>query len=372
MELMQQVKGNYSDSREEEEEEEAAEIITRTREAESSRLHQQDGASNFGKKLELMELSLGSNKEGGVHDEEGEGGKEVVEKEHMFDKVVTPSDVGKLNRYSYWNSSQSYVMTKGWSRFVKEKKLDAGDTVSFHRGLGDLYRQRLYIDWRRRTENAHSHAPDPLFLPSIRWYSLPPSNSMPPRYNHLHLNNYNNLFTFQQNQYLPPPPHPHPHPHPHHHHHNNYAHHNSGSASLYYLRSMPGPDQNLNLQGRLPIIIDSVPVNVNVAHRHAATAAAATATSNGKRLRLFGVNMECASSPEDSKAFSSSSTTTVGNSSLPSSSLHHRLRVPHAHQDPLSSSARFADHKGGGGASTATATASSLLFDLDPSLQYRH
>ncbi|KAA8526061.1 hypothetical protein F0562_007839 [Nyssa sinensis] len=96
-----------------------------------------------------------------------------VEREHMFDKVVTPSDVGKLNRlvipkqhaekyfpldsstnekglllnfedrngkpwrfrYSYWNSSQSYVMTKGWSRFVKEKKLDAGDTVSFQRGV---------------------------------------------------------------------------------------------------------------------------------------------------------------------------------------------------------------------------------------------
>lgn len=92
----------------------------------------------------------------------------------MFDKVVTPSDVGKLNRlvipkqhaekyfpldsstndkglllnfedrngkpwrfrYSYWNSSQSYVMTKGWSRFVKEKKLDAGDIVSLPTGFG--------------------------------------------------------------------------------------------------------------------------------------------------------------------------------------------------------------------------------------------
>ncbi|XP_042446469.1 B3 domain-containing protein Os04g0581400-like [Zingiber officinale] len=92
-------------------------------------------------------------------------------REHMFDKVVTPSDVGKLNRlvipkqfaerffplepdmadkgvllcfedaageqwsfrYSYWHSSQSYVMTKGWSRFVKEKHLHAGDTVSFLR-----------------------------------------------------------------------------------------------------------------------------------------------------------------------------------------------------------------------------------------------
>ena len=97
----------------------------------------------------------------------------TVEKEHMFDKVVTPSDVGKLNRlvipkqhaekyfpldasstdkglllsfedragkpwrfrYSYWNSSQSYVMAKGWSRFVKEKHLDARDAGAGHRLL---------------------------------------------------------------------------------------------------------------------------------------------------------------------------------------------------------------------------------------------
>ncbi|XP_071723442.1 B3 domain-containing transcription factor NGA1-like [Rutidosis leptorrhynchoides] len=107
-----------------------------------------------------------------------------LEKEYMFDKVVTPSDVGKLNRlvipkqhakrffpldsstndkglllnfedrngklwrfrYSYWNSSQSYVMTKGWSSFVKEKKLNAGDIVSFQRGVGDSGKDRLYID----------------------------------------------------------------------------------------------------------------------------------------------------------------------------------------------------------------------------------
>ncbi|XP_024383909.1 uncharacterized protein [Physcomitrium patens] len=105
-------------------------------------------------------------------------------REHLFDKAVTPSDVGKLNRlvipkqhaercfpldlsanspgqtlsfedvsgkhwrfrYSYWNSSQSYVLTKGWSRFVKEKKLDAGDIVSFERGPS----QELYIDFRRK------------------------------------------------------------------------------------------------------------------------------------------------------------------------------------------------------------------------------
>uniref|UniRef100_A0A0D9VJJ9 TF-B3 domain-containing protein n=1 Tax=Leersia perrieri TaxID=77586 RepID=A0A0D9VJJ9_9ORYZ len=121
----------------------------------------------------------------------GEAEAAAVEKEHMFDKVVTPSDVGKLNRlvipkqyaekyfpldsaanekglllnfedragkpwrfrYSYWNSSQSYVMTKGWSRFVKEKRLDAGDTVSFSRGVGDdAARRRLFIDWKRRAD----------------------------------------------------------------------------------------------------------------------------------------------------------------------------------------------------------------------------
>jgi hypothetical protein len=134
---------------------------------------------------------------------DGSGGDdevEVIEKEHMFDKVLTPSDVGKLNRlvipkqhaekyfplnaaanvkglllnfkdragklwrfrYSYWNSSQSYVMTKGWSRFVKEKRLDAGDTVSFYRGAGEAARDRLLIDWKRRAD-----ARDPHRLPRI-------------------------------------------------------------------------------------------------------------------------------------------------------------------------------------------------------------
>ncbi|EOY08368.1 PREDICTED: B3 domain-containing protein At2g36080 [Theobroma cacao] len=108
------------------------------------------------------------------------------EREPMFEKPLTPSDVGKLNRlvipkqhaekyfplggdsgdkglllsfedesgkcwrfrYSYWNSSQSYVLTKGWSRYVKEKQLDAGDIILFerHRTDGD----RLFIGWRRR------------------------------------------------------------------------------------------------------------------------------------------------------------------------------------------------------------------------------
>ncbi|XAR64742.1 hypothetical protein NMG60_11008548 [Bertholletia excelsa] len=115
------------------------------------------------------------------------------DKEPMFEKPLTPSDVGKLNRlvipkqhaekyfplaggggsgdgagekgvvlsfedeagkcwrfrYSYWNSSQSYVLTKGWSRYVKEKRLDAGDVVLFERHRIDG--GRLFIRWRRRS-----------------------------------------------------------------------------------------------------------------------------------------------------------------------------------------------------------------------------
>ncbi|GMH15217.1 hypothetical protein Nepgr_017058 [Nepenthes gracilis] len=110
-------------------------------------------------------------------------------REQLFEKVVTPSDVGRLNRlvipkqhaekhlplqggsncsskglllnfvdvndkvwrfrYSYWNSSQSFVLTKGWSRFVKEKNLKAGDVVTFQRSTGPD--KQLYID--RRSKN---------------------------------------------------------------------------------------------------------------------------------------------------------------------------------------------------------------------------
>ncbi|ERN08103.1 hypothetical protein AMTRI_Chr09g16990 [Amborella trichopoda] len=140
-----------------------------------------------------------------------------LDREHMFDKVVTPSDVGKLNRlvipkqhaekhfplgqaasdkglllsfednttgkpwsfrYSYWNSSQSYVMTKGWSRFVKDKHLDAGDVVSFLRGTGPHGRDRLYIACARRPPAAPpmlpvvaAHAPPPVFWPSAAYVS---------------------------------------------------------------------------------------------------------------------------------------------------------------------------------------------------------
>ncbi|KAL0900371.1 hypothetical protein Bca101_084332 [Brassica carinata] len=122
-------------------------------------------------------------------------------RESLFEKSLTPSDVGKLNRlvipkqhaerylplnnnggdvtaestekgvllsfedesgkcwkfrYSYWNSSQSYVLTKGWSRYVKDKHLNAGDVVLFQRHRFDIH--RLFIGWRRRGEASSSSA----------------------------------------------------------------------------------------------------------------------------------------------------------------------------------------------------------------------
>ncbi|CAA7039266.1 unnamed protein product [Microthlaspi erraticum] len=121
-------------------------------------------------------------------DSDGVSTTEFRAAESLFEKAVTPSDVGKLNRlvipkhhaekhfplpssnvsvkgvllnfedvtgkvwrfrYSYWNSSQSYVLTKGWSRFVKEKNLRAGDVVSFSRSDGQD--QQLYIGWKSRS-----------------------------------------------------------------------------------------------------------------------------------------------------------------------------------------------------------------------------
>ncbi|KAH9312743.1 hypothetical protein KI387_027778, partial [Taxus chinensis] len=136
--------------------------------------------------------------------------------EHLFQKAVTPSDVGKLNRlvipkqhaenyfphdmasggkdvllnfqdaagktwrfrYSYWNSSQSYVLTKGWSRYVKEKHLRAGDTVIFERSTSGS--EQLYISLRRSACNAllsqpHKPAATGCFLlPRVFVSSQPP------------------------------------------------------------------------------------------------------------------------------------------------------------------------------------------------------
>uniref|UniRef100_A0A2P2ISK1 B3 domain-containing transcription factor NGA1-like isoform X1 n=1 Tax=Rhizophora mucronata TaxID=61149 RepID=A0A2P2ISK1_RHIMU len=280
----------------------------------------QEPAINFDKKLEIMDLSLGNSSNNGTENT-GAGPSGSVEKEHMFDKVVTPSDVGKLNRlvipkqhaekyfpldssssekglllnfedrngkpwrfrYSYWNSSQSYVMTKGWSRFVKEKKLDAGDIVSFQRGVGESGKHHLYIDWRRRpnaptdpTSFLHLEHQNPLYFPQSAWwgsrlYSLPQSLSMPRAYEqHLDYNiqsyhNHNHQFHQPAANY-------------------NYA----NVAQHYFRPPIEAMRHHHQQQGgqQAPMVIDSVPIV------HGKTA--------GKRFRLFGVNMECPMQDESS------------------------------------------------------------------------
>lgn len=257
-------------------------------------IHQE--SCNLDQNPELMELSLGSNEESNTSG----GAAAAVEKEHMFDKVVTPSDVGKLNRlvipkqhaeryfpidsssnekglilnfedrngkswrfrYSYWNSSQSYVMTKGWSRFVKDKQLDAGDVVSFHRGVGENEKGKLYIDWRRRPESVDTSTLAQIqYQNHVRWGSrlyLPPQSIPPPP---LHRLNYGYYPYNQPQHHHPQPP--------------GYYFRSSGSSSYHpnQIGSVP------NFARRLPVIIDSVPV--------------VEGKTAGKRLRLFGVNMDC-------------------------------------------------------------------------------
>ncbi|KAK4400230.1 B3 domain-containing protein [Sesamum angolense] len=290
----------------------------------------------------------------------------VIQREHMFDKVVTPSDVGKLNRlvipkqhaekyfpldsstnekglllnfedrngkpwrfrYSYWNSSQSYVMTKGWSRFVKEKKLDAGDIVSFQRGVGDLGKDRLFIDWRRRPD-----APE--LPPSLPTLSMPHQFSF-----HRSIHPWNPLF-------MQPPSRDYSHFLTTHHHQSHYHHPPTGygpysynnvvngnpcpPGSIVYLRSAPGSaggggggvlggPQELGMAGLAQrgsgveqMVFESVPV---VQGKAAA-----------KRLRLFGVNMDCPISESDECDILSSTT-------LP----HPTLPPPHFDYNSSSSS----------------------------------
>ncbi|KAE8708631.1 B3 domain-containing protein [Hibiscus syriacus] len=295
-----------------------------------------------------------------------------IEKEHMFDKVVTPSDVGKLNRlvipkqhaekyfsldsssnekglllnfedrngkpwrfrYCYWSSSQSYVMTKGWSRFVKDKKLDAGDIVSFQRGVGDLGKGRLFIDWRRRPDASetqvsfHPHHQQhhfPLHR-SIPWNPLlmrPPPTGRdhlhPPQINPLSRNNYYGGYPSGNNVVNP----------------------GGTMGSVFYLRSAvvsAPPQMGMGMmewqqKGGVvePVAFDSVPV---VQGKAAA-----------KRLRLFGVNMDCPISEYDE--YDVISTTTMASQPLQrSSSSQHPLQLRLYNGTPLSPTEFLNPNKG--------------------------
>ncbi|XP_043687031.1 putative B3 domain-containing protein Os10g0537100 [Telopea speciosissima] len=230
------------------------------------------------------------------------------EREHMFEKPLTPSDVGKLNRlvipkqhaeryfplgggggggesggekglllsfedesgkawrfrYSYWNSSQSYVLTKGWSRFVKEKRLDAGDVVLFerHRVNGE----RFYIRWRRRAAPVQDSGTLP----------LPPQHEGP---------SLMGAWTrvLYSGPAPPPPPLPSPSPSPYHHSHHHYHHHPSHFHGHHgHTHGSPSP-----------ILYQADFLHADIATTRAPVVQNPTAPGNWKRLRLFGVNLDC-------------------------------------------------------------------------------
>ncbi|XP_016184727.1 B3 domain-containing protein At2g36080-like isoform X1 [Arachis ipaensis] len=242
--------------------------------------------------------------------------------ERMFEKPLTPSDVGKLNRlvipkqhaekyfpltassatesateckglllsfedesgkcwrfrYSYWNSSQSYVLTKGWSRYVKDKRLDAGDVVSFERHRADS--QRLFIRWRRRSSplaqvsrTAHAGGAD--------------------------VNNDKSGVAWTSGFYCAHPPYP---AHPLHNQHLTYPQQHEGSSSSLHAGSQ-GKNQRMRPVGNC-------------------------SSSSSKVLRLFGVNMECQTQHDDDD--SQPSTTKEGTSN--SDTTHHFYHHNYYHQ----------------------------------------
>ncbi|XP_042510594.1 B3 domain-containing protein Os11g0156000-like [Macadamia integrifolia] len=233
-------------------------------------------------------------------EEQGAPEEEEEETEHMFEKPLTPSDVGKLNRlvipkqhaeryfplgggvggesggekglllnfedesgkawrfrYSYWNSSQSYVLTKGWSRFVKEKRLDAGDVVLFERHRVNA--ERFYIRWRRRAAPVQDSRALPLPLPPQHegpsvmgaWTRVLYSGPAPP---------------------LPPPP-------PYHQQHYHYPSHFHGHGHGHGSPS--------------PMLYQADFLHADIARTRPPMVQNPTAPGNWKRLRLFGVNLDC-------------------------------------------------------------------------------
>ncbi|GJM91333.1 hypothetical protein PR202_ga07696 [Eleusine coracana subsp. coracana] len=239
----------------------------------------------------------------------------------MFEKVVTPSDVGKLNRlvipkqhaeryfpalgpaaaaatsseggnkglvlsfedragkawrfrYSYWNSSQSYVMTKGWSRFVKDKRLGAGDTVAFARGVGDAAaRGRFFIDFRRRRQDVAFLHPPPAFAAASVHQRLPlPSVPICGPWQD---------YSYSTSSYAPAPAAP-------------------GRHVLFLRPQMPAA-----------VVLTSVPVRVP---------ASAVEAARSKRVRLFGVNLDTPPVMEDDARVTTMASTLLHQLPSPSSS----------------------------------------------------
>ncbi|EES14747.1 hypothetical protein SORBI_3007G083900 [Sorghum bicolor] len=168
--------------------------------------------SNWSSKPTLVFQSSMSNGHGALDLCEGrQRGRKVVDVEYLFSKILTASDVGKLNRlliprqcaeecfpkisktksaeddedflnfedmstgliwcfrFCLWNNSKTYVLTKGWHFFIKEKNLKKGDVLSFYRGVGKTRstdHMFIHIKPHTGTMSLPHHVPCPIFSPS--------------------------------------------------------------------------------------------------------------------------------------------------------------------------------------------------------------
>lgn len=136
-------------------------------------------------------------------------GRKVIHVEYLFSKILTPSDVGKLNRlliprqcaegcfpkisearnggddnflnfedstgliwrfrFCLWNNRKSYVLTKGWYVFIKEKNLKKGDILSFYRDVSkptSTNHMFIHIKPHTGTMSLPHHVPSPILSPS--------------------------------------------------------------------------------------------------------------------------------------------------------------------------------------------------------------
>nr|ACG35183.1 B3 DNA binding domain containing protein [Zea mays] len=242
------------------------------------------------------------------------------EKEHLFEKPLTPSDVGKLNRlvipkqhaeryfplsssgagdkglilcfeddddeeaaaankpwrfrYSYWTSSQSYVLTKGWSRYVKEKQLDAGDVVRFQRMRGFGMPDRLFISHSRRgetTATAATTVPPPPAAAAVR-VVVAPAQSAGLEHQQQQPSPWSPMCYSTSGSYSYPPT------------------SSPANSQHAYHRHSADHDHSNNMQHAGESQSDR--------DNRSCSAASAPPPPPSRRLRLFGVNLDCGPGPE--------------------------------------------------------------------------
>ncbi|KAK6139885.1 hypothetical protein DH2020_026362 [Rehmannia glutinosa] len=198
-----------------------------------------------------------------------ESEKEEVEipKERLFEKPLTPSDVGKLNRLVIpkQHAEKHFPLNGGAESGKTEKRLDAGDIVVFSRHRVDT--GRFFIGWRRRNSVGQDGG-----------VSQPPQAA-------------SNGGAGWNRVYYPGHPYP--------------SHQGPSSSSLPYQ-----PDQCLHA-GSSPVVQNQTTT---------------TGSGNSKRLRLFGVNMECQLADE------SEPSTPVGSPMSSQGQAHHHHHQPGYHQ----------------------------------------